>query len=647
MHSLLNRQLKRIGAVSEISPSATQWQSFLERVERAYKDADQERYLLERSLMISSREMQETYEQLQKSETRYALAAQGANDGLWDWDLDTEDIYYSPRWMEILGVGPDIDRKMCRNCWLDRIHPSDYSAVLKELTAHLYGESDHFINEHKVLHSDGEYRWVLVRGLAVRDKEGKAVRIAGSMTDITERKVAEEKLAHDALHDSLTGLPNRKRLMERLSRSLERIKIAPDYSFAILFIDLDRFKTINDTMGHQAGDELLLQVTKRLEYTIRPSDMVARLGGDEFVVLVENVKAEDQITPITRRILGELQKPLTVNGQEIFTSASIGIVVGISDYDKADDLVRDADLAMYRAKSKGKSRFELFDAKMHAGALSLLQLEIDLRHAIERGEFTLNYQPVMSLDSEKLVGFEALIRWNHPIRGFVPPDEFISVAEKTGLILPIGKWVLREACRQMREWQDTFPDTADLIINVNISACELEQKNLVSRVRQILNETGLAAECLKLEITETVIMSNAEQVIKTVGKLRKMGVRVSIDDFGTGYSSLSYLHRLPIDTLKIDRSFIDCIGREDEHTEIVRTIIKLACSLGMDVVAEGIESENQLDFLKEISCDYGQGYYYSKPVTSAVAEEMFQKLPGATLLPEKNTRSRLNDPLGR
>ncbi len=634
MHSLLNRQLKRIKADIETPPSAEKWQDFLERIERAYKESDQERYLLERSLMISSEEMQEIYEQLRKSETRYALAAQGANDGLWDWDLVNEDIYYSPRWMEILGIEPNEEKTPSKTFWLDRIHPNEYAEVIGELTAHLYGETKHFKNEHRILHSDGEYRWVLIRGLAVKDNNGKAVRIAGSMTDISERKFAEEKLAHDALHDNLTGLPNRKRFMERLQRSLDRIKISSEYSFAVLFIDLDRFKTINDTMGHQAGDELLLNISQKLELLIRPSDMVARLGGDEFVVLIENVSTEEQIIPIAGRILKEIQQPANLGGFEIYTSASIGIVFGSSEYEKPDDLVRDADLAMYRAKSKGKARFELFDAQMHSGALSLLQLEIDLRHAIEHQEFMLNYQPIVSLNSSEIVGFEALVRWNHPIRGLVSPDEFIPIAEETGLILPIGKWVLHEACRQMREWQDEFPIASDFIMHVNISACELEQKSLISQIERILGETNLEPHCLKLEITETVIMSNAEEAIKTVKKLREMGVRVSIDDFGTGYSSLSYLHRFPIDTLKIDRSFINRIGFEDEHAEIIRTIIKLACNLGMDVVAEGVENEAQMKFLKDMNCDFGQGYYYSRPVNSFIAAEMIEKLSEATILAE-------------
>lgn len=636
IHKLLSRQLKKCDLTETAPPIGEQWEKFLARVSRAYTETDQERYMLERSLTISSQEMQEIYEKLRKSETRYALAAKGANDGLWDWDLVGEEIYYSPRWLEILGIVPGEDSVFTRNYWLSRIHPGDYAEVAEQLGAHLSGATEHFQNEHRVLHEDGEYRWILMRGLAVRDENNKAIRIAGSMTDVSERKLAEEKLAYDALHDNLTGLPNRKRFMERLSRSLARVSISPEYHFAVLFIDLDRFKIINDTLGHQAGDELLLRVTERLELIFRPVDMVARLGGDEFIVLVENIGDEKQITPIARRILKELQEPVMLEGHEIYVGASIGIVFSSREYQRPDDLIRDADLAMYRAKAKGKGRYEMFDAQMHAGVLSQLQLEIDLRQAIEREEFELYYQPIVRLSSDEIAGFEALIRWDHPVRGFVQPMDFISIAEKTGLILPIGRWVLREACRQMQIWQTTIPETSALVMSVNASACELEQKNFVNQVEQIIAETQIDPHCLKLEITETVIMSNAEQMIKTVKELRKMGVRVSIDDFGTGYSSLSYLHRLPIDTLKVDRSFVNRIGLEDEHAEIIRTIIKLAFSLGIDVVAEGIETEGQLNFLKDMSCDFGQGYYYSRPVNSRSATEMIENLAQPRVLSEPN-----------
>jgi diguanylate cyclase (GGDEF)-like protein/PAS domain S-box-containing protein len=626
IHSLLNRQLKRIGADKENLPSAEKWREFLQRINRTYIESDQERYLLERSLMISSEEMQETYAQLQKSETRYALAAQGANDGLWDWDLVKEDIYYSQRWMEILGIVADETCAALRNCWFDLIHAEEREAVIAEFEAHLAGRIPHFESEHRILHRDGEYRWVLVRGQAVRDENAQAIRIAGSLSDITNRKKAEEKLAYDAIHDNLTGLPNRKNLMLRLARALERKRFSPAYSFAVLFIDLDRFKTVNDTLGHYAGDELLQNITEKLCGVIRPNDMVARLGGDEFIVLLDSIKDIDQVTVIAERILAELQKPVHIAGQDIYSSASIGIVLNSTEHNTPDEIVRDADLAMYRAKVKGKARYEIFDIRMHSGALSALQLEIDLRRAIKNKEFLLYYQPIMALGTETIAGFEVLIRWNHPTRGIVPPDDFIPLAEETGLILPIGGWVMREACRQMSEWRQAYPAAENLIISINLSARQLEQIDLLEQISDILKETDLNPRCVKLEITESVVMSNAEQSVKTIGELRKMGIRVSIDDFGTGYSSLSYLHRFPIDTLKIDRSFVMRIGEGGESSEIVQTIIKLASNLGMDVVAEGVETVEQLDFLRNINCGFGQGYYYSRPVDNLSATEIIGNL---------------------
>ncbi|HQU85461.1 MAG TPA: EAL domain-containing protein [Pyrinomonadaceae bacterium] len=626
LHSLLKRQLKKCGADALNLPTFEQWREFLNRVDRFYTEADQERYLLERSLEISSKEMQDVYEQLRRSEARYALAAQGANDGLWDWDLVTDEVYYSPRWVEIMGIIPQEDKSPCKDCWFERIHPDDREIVIEELNAHLQGFTHHFENEHRILHGSDEYRWVLIRGLAVKDESGKALRIAGSLTDVNERKRAEEKLEHDAVHDALTGLPNRKCLMTRLARSLDRKKHGQNYNFATLFIDLDRFKTINDSMGHQAGDELLLSITEKLQKVVRPSDMVARLGGDEFVVLLETVSNQQLVEQIADRIQAELQQPITINGQEIYSSASIGIVLGTNDYDTPDDLVRDADMAMYRAKTKGKARYEIFDPQVHAGAVSQLQLEIDLRRAIERREFVLHYQPIISLDSETMIGFESLIRWQHPERGMVPPNDFIPVAEETGLILYIGQWVLYESCRQMREWQDKFDLKTPLIVSVNLSARQLEQKDLIMQIEHILYETRFDPRNLKLEITESVIMNNAEQAAETVNQLREMGIRVSIDDFGTGYSSLSYLHHFPIDTLKVDRSFINRIGAEKENGEIVQTIINLAYNLGMEVVAEGVETAEQLDFLREIQCGYCQGFFYSRPVNSDTAAEMISDL---------------------
>ncbi|MEZ5307915.1 MAG: EAL domain-containing protein [Pyrinomonadaceae bacterium] len=625
IHSVLNRQLKKTGLTSEEAPVLPRWREFLDRVNRSYVESDQERYLLERSLMISSEEMKDVYEKLRESEKRYALAAQGANDGLWDWDLTTDKAYYSHRWVEIMGMKPEPGQEPCKRCWMERIHPEDIDRVVSELDAHMAGKTKHFQNEHRVLHSDGEYRWVLSRGLAVRNESGNAVRMAGSLTDITERKQAEEKMAFDAVHDSLTGLPNRKSLMNRLDRTLRRARHDESIQFGVMFIDLDRFKVINDSLGHQSGDKLLLAIAAKLMNVLRPSDMVARLGGDEFVLLVDNVRERAHLEEIAERVLIELSEPVEIEGQEIYSGASIGVAIGSHDYERPDDIVRDADLAMYRAKARGKGRYEFFDSHSDQDTISRLQLEIELRKAIDHGQFVLYYQPIVALVSEKVIGFESLIRWQHPVHGLVPPNDFIPIAEETGLITTIGEWVLHEACTQLRQWQDEFPEAADLVMNVNLSARQLEQKNLLDLIRRTLNLTGLSPNCLKLEITESVIMNNAEQTIETVNNLRELGVRVSIDEFGTGYSSLSYLHRFPIDTLKVDRSFISRI-EDGEGAEIVQTIVTLAYTLGMDVVAEGVETIGQSKFLQEMKCSYGQGYYYSRPMDPEKATEVVRNL---------------------
>lgn len=649
MHPLLDEQLKRLTLEKDTLPSIRRWQSFLSRVNSAYAESDQERHLMERSLRNSSKDMQGIYDQLRASENRYFLAAQGANDGLWDWDLLKDEAYYSSRWLEILGIVYPEGYNPGRDCWLSRIHPDDRYQVVKELESHLDGKTHHFQNEHRAKHSDGAYRWVLIRGLAVRDDGGKAFRIAGSLTDITARKRTEEKLEHDAVHDALTGLPNRKRLAQCLETSIRRIKHDSSKLFAVLFIDIDRFKTINDSMGHQAGDDLLLTITKKLNALVRPNDVVARLGGDEFVILVENINDREQVLQIAERILITLQQPMKILGQKIYTSASVGIAMGSGEYEKPEDLVRDADIAMYRAKTNGKGRFELFEEGMHTGAVSLMKLEIDLRRAYENEEFVLHYQPIVALHTNKIIGFEALVRWNHPTRGMVAPSEFIPVAEDTGLILPIGQWVLRESCRQMNEWQSRYDSSESMIISVNLSARQIERKSLIQEIAETLKVTGLSPKCLRLEITESVIMNNPEQAIVSVNQLREMGVRVSIDDFGTGYSSLGYLHKFPVDTLKVDRSFINRIGSEGENAEIVQTIITLAASLNMDVVAEGIETADQLDFLRQINCNYGQGYLYSRPVDNEGICEMLSKLSSGgnsrEPIPASASESVLNDML--
>ncbi|HYE15327.1 MAG TPA: EAL domain-containing protein [Pyrinomonadaceae bacterium] len=430
---------------------------------------------------------------------------------------------------------------------------------------------------------------------------------------------SREHFRHAAYHDALTGLPNRLLLADHLRLAIERAKRHPGHSFALIFLDLDRFKYINDSLGHAAGDQLLVTVGRRLGNHLRPTDTVARLGGDEFAVLLDGLEDEGDAIRVAERIQQELTTPFNLGGHEVFTTASVGITFSSPGYENPENVLRDADTAMYRAKENGKARYELFDAVMHARAVERLRLENDLRRAVERGEFSVYYQPIVSLDSDRVTGFEALVRWEHPERGFVPPTEFIPVAEETGLIVEVGQWVLRESCRQMREWQRLSFDNRLLTISVNLSGKQFLQPNLIGCVKQILHETDLDPRCLKLEITESVMMESAEAASAMLVQLRHLGVQLSIDDFGTGYSSLSYLHRFPINTLKIDRSFVTRMGDAGENSEIIRTILTLASNLGMDVIAEGVESKGQLAQLKAMGCHYGQGYLFSKPVGAAGA----------------------------
>lgn len=456
---------------------------------------------------------------------------------------------------------------------------------------------------------------------AIRNVEDQQRYISELELIRKELHESREHFRNAALHDSLTGLPNRTLLTDRLEIAIRQTKRHPDHLFAVLFLDLDRFKVINDSMGHVAGDHLLVVTSRRLGEGIRPSDTVARLGGDEFAILLDGLESFSDALRVAERLQKQLVQPVYLDGTEVFTSASIGIALSATGYDRPDAILRDADTAMYRAKANGKACHQLFDQNMHTQAVALLKLENDLRRAMEREEFCLHYQPIFSLADEKLSRFEALIRWQHPERGLVGPGEFIPVAEETGLILDLGNWVLRQARRQMRDWQlkGLVDDAA--AVSVNLSCKQFVQPGLLEQVKEVLKETGLRGQCLELEITESVIMENADAACQTLRELRALGVSLSIDDFGTGYSSLSYLHRFPISTLKIDRSFIG----NDDNSGIVGTIITLADKLGMEVVAEGVETAAQVSYLKDLGCEFGQGYWLARPADSAAIELLLQE----------------------
>ena len=560
-------------------------------------------------MLLDITERKRVEEAMRESEERYALAAKGANDGLWDWDLLHNRIFFSARWMSQLGLSESEAPSGDPDRWFDRVHPDDRERLFGDLGLHLEGRTPHLETEYRVRHGDGGWRWMLVRGAAVRDAAGKPYRLAGSQTDITERKEAEEKLLHDALHDALTGLPNRSLFMDRLGQAMARRQRRNDYRFAVLFLDLDRFKTINDSLGHMQGDLLLVQVAKRVAKCLGPGDTLARLGGDEFAVLLEDY-SDDEPLRAAERIQEALAAAHDLQGVEVFATASIGVAIGAPGYSRPEELLRDADTAMYRAKDLGRATHAVFQPSMHAHARAQLQLETDLRRAIEREELRLRYQPVVSLSTGRTGGCEALIVWAHPTRGEIPPNDFIPTAEETGLILPIGRWALEQACRDCRSWGD------GVTVSVNLSGKQLLQPDLLDQVRGALAQSGLDARRLRLEVTESVIMENAGPAALMLTQLKAMQVHLLLDDFGTGYSSLSYLHNFRFDTLKIDQSFVARLDAPGKQAEIVRTIVSLARALSMQVVAEGVENVAQLRALQALSVDSAQGWWFSRPLDS-------------------------------
>lgn len=443
--------------------------------------------------------------------------------------------------------------------------------------------------------------------------------------ELQERKRAEEQITYSATHDALTNLPNRTLLMDRIQHAMERAKRHKNFKFAVLFLDLDRFKVVNDSLGHKAGDLLLVESASRLTACLRREDMVARLGGDEFVILLEGVKDTFEVIHITDRVQHDLALPHELEGHKVFVFASIGVVLSADRYERPDDILRDADIAMYRAKGLGRGRSEIFDVAMLDHIMSRLELENDLRKAVEAREFILHYQPIFDIQNRRIVGFEALLRWQHPARGLILPADFIPTAEETGVIVPIGYWVLEEACRQLRVWQSQFPNDPPLTINVNWSTRQCAEPDLVQKIAKILHDTSLDPHFLNLELTESLVVEDTDATNARLSELRALGVQVQIDDFGTGYSSLGYLHTLPIDTLKLDRTFISRLGINDNGSEIVRTILMLAHDLGMKVVAEGVETTDQLATLKAMNCEFIQGFLIAKPLDQQEVGSLLRK----------------------
>ncbi len=562
---------------------------------------------------------------LRESKERYDLTGRGANDGLWDWDLGNNRVNYSARWKAILGFEEqEVGDKPGE--WLDRIHPDDREEVKSKIEAHLNGQNPYFESEYRILNKEGSCRWVISRGLAARNDKNRAYRMAGSLTDISLRKKTEEQLVHDAFHDALTGLPNRALFMDRLQHVIATAqRRAGSHYYAVLFLDMDRFKIINDSLGHAVGDQLLVVVGRKLADCIRPGDTVARLGGDEFAIILENINNQNNAVDVAERIRKKLTSAMIVAGHELYTSVSIGIALGAERYERPEQVLRDADIAMYEAKGQGKSSFEIFDAKMHANVLDRLQLEADLRGALDHQQFVLYYQPIMNLKIQQLTGFEALVRWNHPKRGLIYPLEFIPIAEENGLIYPIGEWILKEACRVLKLIQTRYVSQSPLTMSINISSKQFNQHDLVDKLTSFLLETGVDPRTLALEITESMIMENVDSAVETMKQMRSMGIQIHIDDFGTGHSSLSYLHRFPVNALKIDRSFINRLSSDGANKEIITSIVSLADSLHFDVIAEGVEKEYQLFNIQQLKCGYGQGFLFARPMSVHALEVWMQR----------------------
>jgi diguanylate cyclase (GGDEF)-like protein/PAS domain S-box-containing protein len=563
---------------------------------------------------------------LRASRERYLLAARGTNDGIWDWDLESRAIYFAPRWKEMLGFAEhEIEAEPGE--WLSRVHPEDKERLQAQLdTCMKAGGSDDFISEHRIRHKDGTWRWMLNRAVVLRSPEGAALRIAGSQTDVTKNKA----------FDALTTLPNRVLFIESVARALELRKHGSIPSFGVMFVDLDGFKDVNDSLGHSAGDQLLIEVARRLEDTVRADAerrrstyVLARLGGDEFAVLIGDVPGHKAAVALAAEIQRVLNQPFVLQSNNIAISASIGIALWNQACETPEEMLQDADTAMYRAKKLGRARAVVFDAAMRAETMNRIELTGDLRLALTAGELIVYYQPIFRLSDtnsgatgHRLAGFEALARWRHPTRGLVMPREFIPVAEESGLIMPLGDIVLREACSRMKRWHDLYPRQTPADLSVNLSPSQLRDPNLVQRVAAVLAETGFDPRHLKLEITEAVRIHDFPSVLASVNALKEMGIALEIDDFGTGYSCLSWLPTLRCKSLKIDYSFVTGMMHDVHSLEIIRAIVGLAQSLNMNVIAEGIETKTQLDVLRGMGCWFGQGFYLSRPLSADDAERM-------------------------
>ena len=572
--------------------------------------------------------------QLEHTQELLHLALEGSGIGIWDWQVQTGQVWTSDRCAALLGYNPGDLGPPRIETWQRFLHPDDRDRKQAALRRHFEGQDPIYDCEFRLRHRLGHWVWVLDRGKVVEwDEAQRPRRMSGTYTDITDRRLAAaehqrvaDQMLYNSLHDALTQLPNRNFLMQRLEMAIRRSQGQHPSQFAVLFLDLDHFKVINDSLGHLAGDEVLVVVAQKLRSLIRPSDLASRLGGDEFVLLLENLDTPQDPVRVAERLLQEFQAPLLVSGRDVFLNASIGIVIGTYSYQSPPEPLRDADIAMYRAKAQGRGRYVVFNESMHLQALQRLQLEQELRHAIDHGELVLYYQPIFQVETHEIDGFEALVRWRHPERGMIAPDSFIPIAEETGLIVPLDRWVLAQATQQLALWHRRYPHRAHLTMSINFSVKDLLCGDLLDTLLGTLGDTGLQGHHLNIEITESTLIENIQAIVVLLKQLKTEGFTVTIDDFGTGYSSLSYLHQLPVDAFKIDRSFVMAMEESRRNSDIVETIITLSNRLGLAAIAEGVETQAQLEHLQRLGCERAQGYWFAKPLSATEAEALLGSL---------------------
>jgi diguanylate cyclase (GGDEF)-like protein/PAS domain S-box-containing protein len=557
-------------------------------------------------------------EALRRSEERYALVAEAANDGLLDWDIEAGTVYFSSRWPALLGLGQD-QLRPAPDEWFKRIHADDFARVSADIDAHLTGATPHFESEYRIHHADGGWRWVVSRGMAVRRADGSPTRMVASLSDVTARKEAEQRVIHNATHDTLTGLPNRTLLLDRISRTRAPARVRS----ALMVIDVDRFKVANESLGHSIGDQILVTLARRLPKSLAPGDTLARLSGDEFAVLVGEVENERAALALAERLRRRVARPIEIGGDAVVLSASVGVALLPSGRVRPADLLRDANLAMYQAKVDGGDRVRLFTDDLRQRSAYLLRSETELRRGIETGRLSVHYQPLVSLATGAMAGFEALARLTLPSGDMLPPGDFIPVAEQTGLIVPLGLKVLQQGCDQLRRWHNEYGN--HLTMAVNLSPRQLEDPEIVKEIARVLEQAGHSGFRLKLEITEGALINNPEVAATQLAAIRALGVQICIDDFGTGHSSLAYLHRFPIDVLKIDRFFIGRMAEQRRDLELVRGIVGLCHNLGVDVVAEGVETAEQAKILSDIGCEYGQGYLFGRPMSAGATSDWLDR----------------------